>query len=418
MNEQYLFNVRPDRRQLEWQHMEMYAFLHYGMNTMTDREWGLGHKDPALFNPIGFEPDQWMEVLAEAGMTGVILTAKHHDGFCLWPSAYTSHSVAASPWRDGNGDVVYEVSESARRHGLKFGVYVSPWDRTEATYGQGEPYNDFYVNQLIELCTQYGSLFTVWLDGACEAGTNGRYQEYDWQRYYDVIRALQPDAVISICGPDVRWCGNEAGSTRPDEWSVVPIEVRQARTTMDLSQKVDGEIPVLSSDIEDLGSREYLADYRGTLTWYPAEVDTSIRPGWFHRASQDDQVRDADELFDVWKRSVGGNANLLLNVPPSARGVIEPSDVEALRGVKAHIDSFRAHWIKNAQITFSSGGENVAAGALQAIGSEGTIWRPSDRDLTPVATLRFDGDGNDARRVAVLFCKKISHRGNVSSGLR
>lgn len=288
MNEQYLFNVRPDRRQLEWQHMEMYAFLHYGMNTMTDCEWGLGHEDPALFNPIGFEPDQWMEVLAEAGMTGVIPTAKHHDGFCLWPSAYTSHSVAASPWRDGKGDVVYEVSESARRHGLKFGVYVSPWDRTEATCGQGEPYNDFYVNQLIELCTQYGSLFTVWLDGACEAGTNGRYQEYDWQRYYDVIRALQPDAVISICGPDVRWCGNEAGSTRPDEWSVVPIEVRQARTTMDLSQKVDGEIPVLSSDIEDLGSREYLADYRGTLTWYPAEVDTSIRPGWFHHASQDD----------------------------------------------------------------------------------------------------------------------------------
>ena len=174
MNEQYLFNVRPDRRQLEWQHMEMYAFLHYGMNTMTDREWGLGHEDPALFNPIGFEPDQWMEVLAEAGMTGVIPTAKHHDGFCLWPSAYTSHSVAASPWRDGKGDVVYEVSESARRHGLKFGVYVSPWDRTEATCGQGEPYNDFYVNQLIELCTQYGSLFTVWLDGACEAGTNGR----------------------------------------------------------------------------------------------------------------------------------------------------------------------------------------------------------------------------------------------------
>ena len=203
INEDYLANIRPTHRQLQWQKMEMYAFIHFGMNTMTDREWGEGHEDPALFNPGNVDVDQWMRALVSAGMTGVILTCKHHDGFCLWPSAYTRHSVASSPWKGGKGDLVREVSDAAARHGLKFGVYLSPWDMTEPTYGQGEPYNDFYINQLIELLTHYGPVFSVWLDGACGEGPNGKVQVYDWQRIYDTVRALAPEAVISVCGPDV-----------------------------------------------------------------------------------------------------------------------------------------------------------------------------------------------------------------------
>ena len=180
INEDYLANIRPTHRQLQWQKMEMYAFIHFGMNTMTDREWGEGHEDPALFNPGSVDVDQWMRALVSAGMSGVILTCKHHDGFCLWPSAYTKHSVESSPWKGGRGDLVREVSDAAARHGLKFGVYLSPWDMTEPTYGQGEAYNDFYINQLIELLTHSGPVFSVWLDGACGEGPNGKVQVYDW----------------------------------------------------------------------------------------------------------------------------------------------------------------------------------------------------------------------------------------------
>ena len=179
----YLANVRPSSRQLAWQRMEMYAFVHFGMNTMTDREWGLGHEDPARFNPSNVDVDQWMSALEAGGMTGVILTCKHHDGFCLWPSKLTAHTIAASPWRNGEGDLVRDVSEAARRHGMKFGVYLSPWDRTEATYGRGKAYDDFYVGQLTELLTRYGPIFSVWLDGANGEGGNGKTQYYDWNRY-------------------------------------------------------------------------------------------------------------------------------------------------------------------------------------------------------------------------------------------
>lgn len=208
MNEDYLANVRPTARQISWQRMEMYGFIHFGMNTMTDREWGLGREDPKIFNPDNLDVDQWLDALQSAGMTGVILTCKHHDGFCLWPSKYTKHTIASSPYKNGKGDIVREVSESAYRHNMKFGVYLSPWDRTESSYGTGKVYNDFYINQLVELLTHYGPIFSVWLDGACGEGENGKTQTYDWQRIYNTVRALQPDAVISVCGPDVRWCGN------------------------------------------------------------------------------------------------------------------------------------------------------------------------------------------------------------------
>lgn len=348
INEDYLANIRPTHRQLEWQKMEMYAFIHFGMNTMTDREWGEGHEDPSLFNPDRVDVDQWMRALVSAGMTGVILTCKHHDGFCLWPSAYTTHTVASSPWREGRGDLVREVSDSAARHGLKFGVYLSPWDMTEQTYGQGQPYNDFYFNQLVELLTHYGPVFSVWLDGACGEGPNGKVQAYDWQRIYDTVRALAPEAVISVCGPDVRWCGNEAGSVRANEWSVVPASLREAERTAENSQKVDdGEFSrqVASAD-EDLGSREALADYDGPLVWYPAEVNTSTRKGWFHHEAEDTQVRGVDELFSIWLGSVGGNATFLLNVPPNRHGLLADADVEVLAQLGARIADFRSRRIE------------------------------------------------------------------------
>lgn len=320
--------VRPTPRQLAWQQLEFYGFIHFGMNTMTDREWGLGHEDPALFDPAGLDADQWVESLASAGMRGLILTCKHHDGFCLWPSAVTRHSVASSPWRDGRGDLVAEVSAACARRGMKFGVYLSPWDRTEPSYGAGAGYDDFFVAQLRELLANYGPVFSVWFDGANGEGAGGKKQYYDWDRYFAVVRELQPDAVISVCGPDVRWCGNEAGHTRPNEWSVVPASLRDAERTASNSQKADdGKFSrLVRSDEQDLGSRAAIAASDDALVWYPAEVNTSIRPGWFHHPKEDTEVRSADELFDIYRGSVGGNATFLLNVPPDRSGLVSAPD--------------------------------------------------------------------------------------------
>lgn len=204
------------------QQLEFYGFFHYTINTYTGKEWGDGTESPSLFFLEQFNPSQWVRAIKSAGMKGAILTCKHHDGFCLWPSRYTGHTIAASPYKNGAGDIVKEVLEACRREGLKFGVYLSPWDRNHPSYGQGKAYDDCFVNQLIELLTKYGEFFCVWLDGACGEGKNGKIQQYDWLRYYDTIRCLQPDACISVTGPDVRWCGNEAADTRKEEWSVVP----------------------------------------------------------------------------------------------------------------------------------------------------------------------------------------------------
>ena len=289
--------VAPSPRQLAWQQMEFYGFIHFGMNTFTGREWGDGTASPALFDPACLDAGQWARALKSAGMRGMILTCKHHDGFCLWPSAHTDYSVKYAPWKGGRGDVVREAAEACRRAGLKFGVYLSPWDRHDPRYGAGKPYDDYYVAQLTELLTGYGELFCVWLDGACGEGPNGRRQAYDWARYYETIRALQPGAVISVCGPDVRWCGNEAGHCRPSEWSVVPAALRDAAYTEERSQQEDSAAFArrVSREDEDLGSRAVLAR-GGALAWYPAEVDTSIRPGWFYHPQEDAQVRTAGEL--------------------------------------------------------------------------------------------------------------------------
>lgn len=326
--------VLPSERQYAWQQMEFYAFIHFTVNTFTDREWGYGDENPAIFNPSALNADQWAETCRAAGMKGLILTCKHHDGFCLWPSRFTGHSVKNSPWKDGKGDVVREVSAACRRAGLKFGIYISPWDRHEKTYGDSDVYNRFFMNQLRELLTGYGEIFCVWFDGACGEGPNGKKQVYDWDGYYKLIRELQPEAVISVCGPDVRWCGNEAGHCRKSEWSVVPAQLQNAEKTAEKSQKADDRefSKLINSMDEDLGSREAIKNAT-ELIWYPAEVNTSIRPGWFYHTAEDDKVKTAAELLKVYYNSVGGNTCFLLNIPPDRRGLIHENDVSVLKSL-------------------------------------------------------------------------------------
>ncbi len=248
----------PTPQQLEWQQMELTAFLHFGINTFTGREWGDGKENPALFNPTDFDAEQWVRSLKEAGFKMAILTAKHHDGFCLWPTKTTGHSVAASPWKDGKGDVVRELRDACDKYGIKFGVYLSPWDMHDERYGT-DAYNDYFCNQLTELLTNYGEIFEVWFDGA--KGSNAKKFEYDWQRYYDLIRKLQPKANIAICGPDIRWVGNEGGKSRKSEYSVVPCALREADRIMALSQQDENQASSLqkyNQMDEDLGSRKIL----------------------------------------------------------------------------------------------------------------------------------------------------------------
>ncbi|WP_339239069.1 alpha-L-fucosidase [Paenibacillus sp. FSL R5-0517] len=338
--------VSPSERQLRWQEMEFYAFIHFTVNTFTDREWGTGQEDPLIFNPSELSAAQWVQACKAAGMKGLILTCKHHDGFCLWPSEFTAHTVAASPWRNGAGDLVQEVADACREGGLKFGVYLSPWDRHEESYGDSERYNQFFLHQLRELLTNYGDIFCVWFDGACGEGPNGKRQIYDWDAYYALIRELQPEAVISVCGPDVRWCGNEAGHTRESEWSVVPAHMQDNEKIQEQSQQVDdGEFATrIDTQDRDLGSREVIRSQGEQLIWYPAEVNTSIRPGWFYHASEDDQVKTLEELLAVYYGAVGGNATFLLNLPPDTRGLIHERDVERLQELG---DSLRAIFQEN-----------------------------------------------------------------------
>ncbi|GJM79776.1 alpha-L-fucosidase [Paenibacillus sp. HMSSN-139] len=392
MNMNEIFTIRPSSRQLHWQRLEFYGFIHFGMNTMTGREWGTGHEDPARFNPKHLDAAEWVKVLKQAGMKAVILTCKHHDGFCLWPSRYTKHSVASSPWRGGQGDLVREVAEACQQAGLKFGVYLSPWDRTEASYGEGQAYDDFYVSQLTELLTQYGEIRCVWLDGANGEGPSGKRQRYDWDRYYETIRRLQPQCVISVCGPDIRWVGNEAGHTRREEWSVVPQALQDAEKTAEKSQQADDPsfARSINSMEEDLGSREAIVRYGGEWVWYPAEVNTSIRPGWFYHEEEDRQVRSDRELFEIYLKAVGGNAMFLLNVPPDRDGRIATADREALAGLGARIAELNdpgpmegAVWEVSSA---ASEGETVNALAGRDL-DQG--WKPAESDPEPWVQVRF-----------------------------
>jgi alpha-L-fucosidase len=371
--------IRPASRQLAWQRLEFYGFLHFGINTFTGREWGDGSESPSLFSPTALDAGQWASVARDAGMRGLILTCKHHDGFCLWPSRQTSHSVAASPWRDGRGDVVGELAEACRREGLRLGVYLSPWDRHERRYGEGAAYDDFFVAQLEELCTGYGELFCAWFDGACGEGPNGRRQSYDWERYYRIIRAFQPNAVISVCGPDVRWCGNEAGHCRAEEWSVVPASLRDVEKIQENSQKEDdrGFARRVRSGDGDLGSRAVIAG-AGELAWYPAEVNTSIRPGWFYHSEEDGRVKSLDEVRRIYDGAVGGNASFLLNLPPDRRGLIHEADAARMRDFGS---ALRARFARNLAANGRATADVPSAAGHEAsrslVGGLDEWWQPA-----------------------------------------
>ena len=328
-------SVVPNRRQLLIQNMPFYAFVHYSMNTFTGKEWGNGKESPRLFNPSNQDTDQWCEAIKAAGMKGVVLTCKHHDGFCLWQTETTEHSIKNSPYKNGKGDVVREVAESCKKYGLKFGVYLSPWDRNSELYGT-EAYNDFYIRQLTELLTNYGEIFMLWLDGACGAKADGKpVQKYDFQRIWDTALELQPNIVMSGCAPDVRWVGNESGRARKSEWNVVPKFQYELQNIAANCQQDDDlkKFQKRCQDVmtEDIGSREFLANYNEFM-WYPAEVDVSIRKGWYYHSIENlFTVKTVDKLMKIYYGSVGGNSLLILNIPPTKEGRLYKKDVARLK---------------------------------------------------------------------------------------
>jgi alpha-L-fucosidase len=314
----------PSPQQLAWSELETYAFVHFGPNTFTNVEWGEGRETPQVFNPTQLDCRQWAALCKDAGLKAIIITAKHHDGFCLWPSRYTEHSVKSSPWRDGKGDVLRELSNACREFGLQFGVYLSPWDRNNPLYGEGQPYNDYFASQLREVLTGYGEVFEVWFDGACGEGPNGRRQQYDWPLFIRTVRDCQPNAVIfSDAGPDVRWVGNENGYAGETNWSML---------------KRDAFYP----GIPDRNKQLNEGDVAGTH-WLPAECDVSIRPGWFYHPEQDDKVKSVDDLVNIYLGSVGRNGNLLLNLPVDRRGLVHEVEGTRLKDWRARLDAMFAY---------------------------------------------------------------------------
>lgn len=329
----------PTPQQLQWQRWELTAFIHFTVNTFTGLEWGTGKESPDVFAPTEIDTDQWVEILRDAGFKMVMLTAKHHDGFCLWPTETTVHSVAHSKWMDGKGDVMEMLRRSCDKYGLKLGVYVSPWDRNAESYGKGKAYDDFFVAQITELLTRYGEIAEVWFDGANGSEADGKSQTYDWPRYIKAVKELQPHAVTAVMGDDIRWVGNEEGKGRDAEWS--PSAMAPASTPL---KNPSPAIKALGADSPDLGSRRILAEAK-EMYWYPSEVDVSIRPGWFYHAKEDGQVKSLEKLQSIYFTSVGYNSVLLLNVPPDRRGRIHPADEQRLREFGAWI---RATFSQNA----------------------------------------------------------------------
>lgn len=372
--------VIPERKQYEWQKLEMTAFVHFGINTFTGREWGDGTEKPELFNPTQFDANQWVKTLKDGGMKMVIITAKHHDGFCLWPTKTTLHSVASSPWRNGEGDVVKEVKKACETYGLKFGIYLSPWDRNAECYGNSPVYNEFFLLQLTELLTWYGKIDEVWFDGANGEGPNGRKQIYDWQAYYDKIKELQPDAVVAIMGEDIRWVGTETGYGRETEWSVTALAPGGTLEMKTINRQLG-----INAQSEDLGSRE-LIEKAEHLFWYPAEVDVSIRPGWFYHENENDKVKSLVKMVDIYFNSVGLNAVLLLNIPPDKRGLIHENDASRLQEFKAFLDKmYASNLMQDADFS-----KEVQSQIIFSDNCDEVVWKSVDIPATVEAILPYE----------------------------
>ena len=401
------YGAIPSERQLRWHAMETTAFLHFTVNTFTNKEWGYGDEDPNIFNPTAFDADAIVNALADAGTRGVILTCKHHDGFCLWPTKTTEHSIAKSSWRSGQGDVVREISQAAARKKMAFGVYLSPWDRNNAAYGHPE-YIGIYRKQLTELLTNYGPIFEVWHDGANggdgfyggarEKRTIDKNTYYDWPQTWGLVRTLQPGAVIfSDVGPDVRWVGNERGIAGDPCWCTYdPVGM-------------DGG-PASPGNVRE---KESPAGHRHGSKWLPAECDVSIRPGWFWHESENPRVKTPAQLIDLYYKSAGRGANLLLNVPPNREGLLGREDVASLKGFG---DYRRATFAKNLLAGGKASASNVRAkdrgyGAANLIdGRTGSYWATDDGTTTAEATVDLPRPATfDAIRVkeAIQFGQRV-----------
>jgi alpha-L-fucosidase len=393
------FGPVPSERQLAWHEMEYYMFVHFTVNTFTDKEWGYGDEPESAFNPSALDCRQWAKVAKDAGMKGIIITAKHHDGFCLWPSPYTKHSVRNSKWLDGRGDVLFDLQKACKAYGLKFGVYLSPWDRNNADYGTPK-YIEYYRNQLTELMTKYGEIFEVWFDGA--NGGDGYYggaketrkidnkTYYDWAKTQKIVRDYQPNAVMfSDAGPDVRWVGNEGGRGSNTNWSLL---------------KKDGMYP--GGDFSKiLGEGHADGNY-----WVPAEVDVSIRPGWFYHPKQDSMVRTPDNLMNIYYSSVGNNCNLLLNVPPDRRGLLNENDVKSLMAFKELRDKeFANELAKGKAVTATKQrGKNFAPSMVND-GNPETFWSTPDNVKSASVTIDL-GALTEVNRVLIQEYIKLGQR--------
>ena len=377
-----LFPV-PSEKQMGWHEMELNAFIHFTTNTFTGLEWGYGNESPAIFNPSAVDANQWASILKAAGFKGIILTAKHHDGFCLWPSKFTEHSVKNSPWKGGRGDVVKELSDACKKAGLKFGVYLSPWDRNRADYGQPS-YIQYYRNQLTELFTNYGPVFEMWFDGA--NGGDGYYgganetrringaTYYDWPNTLDLVRKIQPQVLFfSDAGPDLRWVGNERGVAGETNWNTISNDTLYAGKP---------RIERLLNTGSENGDK-----------WIPAEVDVSIRRGWFYHDKEDSLVKSPERLLDIYLTSVGRGSTLLLNVPPDKRGLIQENDIKSLQGFKQLLDTeFKTNLAKNARVEASAFRANDAAyaGSKLTDGNKNSYWATDDGQTQGSVVVQLD----------------------------
>jgi len=373
----------PDAKQIAWQELEYYGFVHFNMNTFSDREWGFGDEKPEMFNPSELDPRQWAKVASEAGMKGLIITAKHHDGFVLWPSAYTEHSVKNSPWKDGKGDLIKELAEACKEYGLKFGIYYSPWDRNHPDYGKPE-YITYMRNQLTELLTNYGDIFEVWFDGANggdgyygganEARKVDKLTYYQWPEVYKLVRELQPNAMMfSDGGPDVRWVGNEHGFAYETTWSNL------------MRDSVYAGMP----DYPE----KYASGQENGTHWVPAEADVSIRPGWYYHKYEDHKVRTLPQLLEIYYKSIGRNSSLLINFPVDTRGLIHENDVEA---IMKFADKVKEDFAVNlaSQAAASANDERGKGYEVENVVDEDyeTYWTTADGSAEAVITLEFGED--------------------------
>lgn len=371
----YAAGIVPSERQIAFMNTEFFSVIYYGMNTFTNAEWGTGNEDPEMFEPTAVDTRQWAKLTKVSGMNGLVLTCKHYDGFCLWPSAYTDHSVKYAKWENGEGDIVKQCADSCRNVGIKFGIYFPLWDRHDDRYGSGEAYDKFVMNQLTELLTHYGDIFCVWLDDTCGEPKGGREQTCNLSAYYDLIRRLQPDAAICCCGPDVRWVGNYMGVCRPSEWSVVPYwynadAVAKAKGRSDVTP-----IPrKLNPAALDLGSRKAIKGCNH-LIFYPAVVDIPLRKKYFFHEDEEYALKPLTKVVETYYASVGANASFAVCLAPGPDGKVADKDVETMLSVGAQLEiDFNENLAEDSEIKDSQHLDNAHVGQMALSHEPGTYW--------------------------------------------